>query len=104
MFGWDHKVSATPDELSTICEGSKRIALAMGTSRISSPENQQRKSEFRRSIVTTKPIYKGHVFTADDLTFKRPGKGVKPEFYEMVIGRVAKRDIGQDELLMPDDF
>lgn len=104
MFGWDHKVSATPDELSAICEGSRRIAAAMGTFRISSPENNERKSEFRRSIVTTKAINKGHVFTADDLTFKRPGTGIKPEFCEMIIGRSAQRDIGQDELLTPDDF
>lgn len=104
MFGWDHKVSSTPEELLAICEGSRRIASAMGTFRISSPENELRKSEFRRSIVTTKPITKGHVFTTGDITFKRPGTGIKPEFAEFIVGRTALRDIGQDELLTPSDF
>ena len=104
MFGWDHKISATPAEMSEISEGSKRISDALGSHRIAALESDERKSEFRRSIVTTKAINKGHVFTADDLTFKRPGTGIKPEFCEMIIGRSAQRDIGQDELLTPDDF
>ncbi len=104
MFGWDHRISAIPNELSMICEGAKRITAAMGDFRIVSPENDIRKSEFRRSIVTTQPIKKGHVFTTNDLAFKRPGTGLKPEFFEMIVGRSAKRDIDQDELLKPDDF
>lgn len=104
MFGWDHKISATPAEMSEISEGSKRISDALGSYRISALESDERKSEFRRSIVTTKAIGKGHIFTVDDLTFKRPGTGIKPEFCEMIIGRSAQRDIEQDELLTPDDF
>jgi len=104
MFGWDHKVSADSKELKQICNDGKRIAQALGTKRISTPETKERKSEFRRSIVTQKPIKKGQVFTDDALTFKRPGTGIKPEFIDFILGRKASRDIGEDELLKPDDF
>ena len=38
MEGWDHKVSATKDEMQAIVEGSERIVKAMGSFRISATE------------------------------------------------------------------
>ena len=104
MFGWDHKISATPEELKQICEDGNRIVKALGSSRILTPESAERKAEFRRSIVTKKAIKKGHVFSYEDLTFKRPGTGIKPEFIDFVVGRVATKDIGEDELIDLNDF
>ena len=104
MFGWDHKVSATPEELKQICVDWARIVNALGSERIMTPESAERKLEFRRSIVTSRPIKKGHVFTHEDLTFKRPGTGIKPEFVDFIVGRAALKDIGEDELLDLNDF
>jgi sialic acid synthase SpsE len=104
MSGWDHKLSATPAELKDICHGGQRVNRALGSSRIMALETDERKREFRRSIVTTRPILKGEMFGSEDLTFKRPGTGVAPEFVDFVIGRVAKRDLEKDELLKSDDF
>lgn len=104
MFGWDHKVSATPEELKQICVDGARIVNALGSERIMTPESAERKLEFRRSIVTSRPIKKGHVFTHEDLTFKRPGTGIKPEFVDFIVGRAASKDIGEDELLDLNDF
>ena len=74
MFGWDHKISATPRELKQICDDGARILRALGSERIMTPESAERKLEFRRSIVTSRPIKKGHVFTLEDLTFKGPAR------------------------------
>lgn len=104
MFGWDHKVSATPEELKQICADGARILRALGSKRIMTPESAERKLEFRRSIVTSRPIKKGHIFTHEDLTFKRPGTGIKPEFVDFIVGRAASKDIGEDELLDLNDF
>ena len=43
MFGWDHKVSITPDELKIICRESKRIAKALGSKSIVVPESKKEK-------------------------------------------------------------
>ena len=61
MEGWDHKVSATKDEMKVIVEGSKRIVDAMGSFRISATESDEKKKGFRRSIVITRDIKKGDV-------------------------------------------
>ena len=104
MSGWDHKISACPKEMAMICDGVKRIGLAMGSNRIETPESNERKLEFRRSIVTTRAIKAGEKFAASDLTFKRPGTGVKPEYYQLMIGRTARRDIAEDEVIQFSDF
>ena len=46
MEGWDHKVSATKDEMRVVVEGSKRIVDAMGSFRISATESKEKKKEF----------------------------------------------------------
>ena len=51
----------------------------------------------RKSIVAAKPIRAGEVFTADNLTTKRPGDGVSPMRWYEVLGQTAKRDFAEDE-------
>lgn len=104
MFGWDHKVSATPDELKIICESSSRIAKAMGSFRITSVESSERKSEFRRSIVTAKEIKKGEILKEEDIDYKRPGIGLSPEMSQFVIGRIASKDMPFDYIITKEDL
>ena len=104
MFGWDHKVSATPDELKVICAGAKKIFLSLGSNRVLVSENQERKDAFRRSIVVTRDIKQGELFKRSDLDFKRPGTGLKPEFINFIIGKAAKKDLSYDDLIALEDF
>jgi sialic acid synthase SpsE len=104
MFGWDHKVSANEEDLSVITEGAKRIYSALGSGRIQRVENSDRLDSFRRSIVAAKSIKAGEVIEEDMLDYKRPGTGLEPETVKYIVGRVAKRDISKDELIMMSDF
>lgn len=104
MFGWDHKVSADAAELEAIVSGSKKIARAMGTSRVRSVESAERKREFRRSIVLPNGLKKGENVTSDMIDYKRPGTGISPEFTDVVIGRKAKSDIKADYPIKWEDF
>jgi len=99
MFGWDHKVSATPDEMKIIVEESKRISRALGSSRITCPEDENCKNEFRRSIVTSRRLKVGEIITSSDLDCKRPGTGIPPGDTKYVVGRTLKNDVGEDEML-----
>ena len=96
MFGWDHKVSANPEELKSICEDSKRIVDALGSSRVISIESDEVKSEFRRSIVSARELNKGEIIKYEDLDFKRPATGLAPEDIDFVIGRKIKRKVLKD--------
>jgi len=104
MFGWDHKVSATPSELEQICQNSIRINKSLGTNRICSVEEDETKKEFRRSIVITRDIKKGEIIKEEDLDFKRPGTGLSPEEIKYVIGRELKKDMKYDEILLLEDL
>ena len=104
MPGWDHKVSADFNELKEICSQSARINAALGSTRIVSQENQEKKDAFRRSIVTTRNIKKGEVFSLADLDFKRPGDGLAPGELKYVLGKVANRDIEKDSIIYLKDI
>ena len=100
MPGWDHKVSANPDEMRIICQEGRRISAAIGQANPTlSPEEIKKKDHFRRSIVTTQRVTAGETLTMDKLFFKRPGTGIKPYELNYVLNRVARRDIEADELV-----
>lgn len=104
MEGWDHKVSANKEEMIAIVAGAKRINDALGSYRITAPETEEKKAEFRRSIVLTRDIKSGEVITREDLDFKRPGTGLKPELTEFVIGMKVNKDLSFDHILTKNDL
>jgi sialic acid synthase SpsE len=104
MFGWDHKVSANEEDMLVITEGAKRIHTAMGNGRIEQVEERERLESFRRSIVAAKPIKAGEIIEENMLDYKRPSTGLEPEEAKYIVGKVAKRDISSDELIMMSDF
>jgi N-acetylneuraminate synthase len=98
--GWDHEISADPSELSIICSESKNIARSLGSFvRTVSDLEQEKKLKFRRSIVYTKDLTKGHILTEADLSSKRPGTGIPPEYINMLIGHSILIDVEEDTLV-----
>ena len=103
--GWDHEISANPVEMKTICEDSKKIAAALGNVyRTVSDEEEQKKSKFRRSIVSSKKLTKGDVIKETDLAYKRPGTGIPPNEYSYLIGRKLNTDLEEDSLFNWNNF
>ncbi len=99
MQGWDHKVSATPDELTSIVDAAKRIPLAMGSSRIDVVESQERREEFRRGAVASRALQAGHVLTREDIAFKRPARGIRPDEVKYAVGRKLAVSFEADEII-----
>lgn len=104
MEGWDHKVSATRDEMQDIVIGSQRIQEALGSFRITATESDEKKCEFRRSIVLTRGMTKGEVIKEEDLDYKRPGTGLAPGMTDFVIGRTVNKDLAYDHILTKEDL
>ncbi len=100
MEGWDHEISADPYEMKIICQESAHIAKSMGTSvKVVSQAEQEKKTKFRRSVVTRADLKKGHVITEADLTSKRPGTGISPDLLEQLVGRTLTMDVEADVLM-----
>lgn len=104
MEGWDHKVSATREELEAIVNGAQRINDALGSYRISATESDEKKKEFRRSIVLKKAYKAGEILRKEDIDYKRPGRGLKPELTEFVVGLAVNKDMPQDSVLTHRDL
>lgn len=104
MVGWDHKVSANPEELKQICEAAEHGYQMLGSFTKVVNEDQERRDAFQRSIVVARPIKKGEIIKEEDIDYKRPGTGIPPKYYEFVIGKEAKRDLEYDEILQMSDF
>jgi N,N'-diacetyllegionaminate synthase len=100
MEGWDHAISANPEQLKTIVREGNNIVTALGDSRrtVSAAEMEKRK-KFRRSLVTTRDLQRGHVLTEADLGAKRPGTGIGPDEIAYVLGRRLVSDLTADRVL-----
>ena len=105
MEGWDHKISADPPELKTICDAAARISVALGSSRRRlCTREMERRDAYRRSIVAARDIPRGEAITRQDLTFRRPGTGMSPMDFNLVVGMIAARDIAYDMIITEDDL
>lgn len=104
MIGWDHKISANPEEMKAICQAAEVSYKMLGSYTKVVNEDEERRNAFQRSIVAAKPIGKGQIITEDDLDYKRPGIGISPKYYKFVIGKKAKRDILYDEIINYEDI
>ena len=99
--GPDHKASLEPDELTAMISAIRNIEKAIGGSGLKevSPSEEKNKPIARKSIVASTDIKKGDIFTPENLTVKRPGTGISPMQWDEVIGKEAKRDFQEDELI-----
>jgi N,N'-diacetyllegionaminate synthase len=100
MPGPDHKASLEPDELTAMVKAIRNIETALGNGiKKPSPSELKNKPIARKSIVAARNIRKGESFTEENLTAKRPGTGISPMRWDKVIGQVAQKDYGKDELI-----
>ena len=98
--GPDHKASLEPDELKAMVQAIRNIEKALGNGiKRPSPSEVKNKSIARKSLVATQPIKKGELFSADNITAKRPGVGISPMRWDEVLGQVAQKDYEKDDLI-----
>jgi N,N'-diacetyllegionaminate synthase len=74
------------------------IALGDGIKRLT-PSEARNKPIARKSLVASQVIKAGEVFSAQNLTTKRPGTGISPMRWDEVMGCTAPRDFTADELI-----
>lgn len=98
--GPDHKASLEPLELKAMVEAIRNIEKALGDG-VKKPSKSELKNLYiaRKSIVASRFIKKGEIFSEENITVKRPGNGISPMMWKEVIGKVAIRDFNKDELI-----
>ena len=102
MSGPDHPFAAEPQELRDLVTHIRDTEAALGDGVKRGPseeESQEMYAKGRRSVVAAVAIPRGTAITAEMLTVKRPGHGVKPKFLELLVGRLARTDIEEDDVV-----
>ncbi|MGQ7844904.1 N-acetylneuraminate synthase [Granulosicoccus sp. 3-233] len=98
--GPDHSMSLNPVELTSMVSGIADILQTLGDGEKRPGEAESRNIELvRKSLVASRDIRAGEVFTERNLSMKRPGSGVPPEAYWSYLGRTSDRDYRTDDLI-----
>jgi sialic acid synthase SpsE len=100
--GPDHPFALEPDELRALVAGVREVEAGLGNGRLEGPSEAEAKEMYtlaRRSIVAATDIAAGTAISRDHLTVKRPGFGIAPKHIDLVVGRVARVDIEEDDIL-----
>lgn len=105
MAGWDHAVSADPEDMKIIVSESRRIAKALGSyKRIIDQDRLEKRKVFRRSIVAVRDLKKGQKLTKRDIELLRPGTGLEPKYLNQVLNRRLRKNLRKGELLKMADL
>ena len=99
--GPDHKASLEPHELKAMVTAIRNIEKAIGGSGIKEVSASEAKNKpiVRKSIVAAKKILTGEPFTVKNLTVKRPATGISPMQWDNLIGKTAKKNFQEDDLI-----
>jgi len=105
MEGPDHTLSADPEEFKKMVEDIRLIEKMLGTGeKMPTPSEKGVISEARRSIVANCDIKKDEYISLDNITFKRPAKGIEPKYLNIILNKKVKNDKKEDELIYWNDL
>ena len=100
MEGPDHLLSADPKEMLLISSGLKTVFEAKGVERAVPIEPPEHINNIRRSVCAAVDIAFGEVISEDKIKFLRPGTGIKPADFKIVVGRAAACDIKSNQQIL----
>lgn len=85
--------SMEPSEFKVMVQQIREVEKAKGTVYYGPTKAEESNLAFRRSIFVTHDIKKGEVFTKENIRIIRPAYGLKPKYYNEVLGKTALCDI-----------
>jgi N,N'-diacetyllegionaminate synthase len=103
--GADHKCSMDPADLRQLVQELRKVEESLGDGR-KRPADIEEEGRLlgRRSIVAAVDIRAHETIAPWMLSFKRPGSGLEPRYFEKVSGMTARRNISKDTILQWEDL
>lgn len=91
--GVDAAFSLEPHELRLLVEETKRAWQAVGEVRYGGSNDEQASLKYRRSIYICRDIKAGEKLTSENIRIVRPGFGLAPKYYDLLLGRSVNKDL-----------
>ena len=103
--GPDHWFSSNPSNLEVWSDSIKTSYQMMGYSEILPTESEiKMKAIARRSIVALNDIDVGETINENNIGLRRPGTGLPPKMFELILGKKATKKIEKFTILCEEDF
>ncbi|MBE1294803.1 pseudaminic acid synthase [Phycobacter azelaicus] len=93
--GVDSAFSLEPDEFTALVVETERAAQAMGEIWFGGTESEQKGRKKRRSLYIGEDMKAGDQLTSRNLRRIRPGSGLAPRYYDVLLGRKVGRDVAK---------
>jgi len=91
--GPDNEFSIEPNELENLCIDVKDAWISLGKAGFERSKEEQKSKIFRRSIYFIRDIPAGTIITKEDIRRIRPGMGLAPKYFDLIIGNKTKVDV-----------
>ena len=91
--GVDSAFSMEPAEMAQLVRECGTAALAMGKVSYELQEQEKKSLQFRRSLYIVEDMKAGDVITEQNMRSIRPGLGLSPKYYDLVLGKRVKFDV-----------
>lgn len=91
--GPDAAFSLEPHEFKELVSSVRNTENAMGKPFYGAGTKESENIVFRKSLFVVEDIKKGQELTIQNIRSIRPGHGLKPKYYDKVIGKTAKVDL-----------
>ena len=100
MPGPDHWFSADPNELIQWVKSIRTSYIMMGSEEVKPTKSEEvLKITARRSIFAISEIKEGDEFSMKNIGLRRPGNGLTPEYFEMVLGKKSTKYFKKGEMV-----
>ena len=93
MGGVDSSFSLEPDELKTLVSETKIAWKSLGKVKYSINNNELDSLQFKRSVFIIKDIKKNNKIKKTDIKVIRPGYGLDPKYFDILIGKKIKKNV-----------
>ncbi|HLE24625.1 MAG TPA: N-acetylneuraminate synthase family protein [Thermodesulfobacteriota bacterium] len=105
LYGPDHKVSLTPEEMKELVQGVRAVEKALKTfNKANSTEIQEVREMYLKGIVARNDLTKGSTIRQEDLICKRGAKGIPANRIGDIVGKHVKRAISKNSSIFPEDI
>jgi sialic acid synthase SpsE/sugar phosphate isomerase/epimerase len=106
MDGPDHAASLEPQGFKKLVRDIRQVSMALGAGeeKFFSRGEVLNREVLGKSLVATRRILPGEPITRDMVAVKGPALGISPQNYLRLLGRVAERQIEEDEPFLDSDL
>lgn len=91
--GVDSVFSMEPAEMARLVTETNRAWQSLGKVTFGPTSIEVSSQKYRRSLYIVEDIQKGELFTEKNLKAIRPGYGLSPKYYDILLGKTAKKPI-----------